>query len=575
MSFHGKYGPAGLKRAKLRVCVVALLAFLMGITAGKHAAFAYPSNNVPLDNWAYEGLDKLSGFGLIHSDVHGMRPYTRLEVARLICEALDTEKEMKIDVPSLGQYLLHKFKLEYKDELAYFGHGKAEAPGALNVKPIDQAKMDYVYSSGQPRTFLNTLGIKQYPQGLGSIVGYEGTPLLPNNQGLVYGNGSNLSFQFASSFELWDLFSGYAEPIFLVRQNSTPGTASGGVPSTVGSLDSNDVDLLTGYLKFSPFDSLEVEFGRDSMWWGQGYAGTLILTDNALPLYMLKVSNPGSIILPWYFSYLGPFKYALFCARLEDDRDFSHTFYGGERLDFKPTQNLELGMSHTFQFGGSGSGSPGTFVNYMELISLYKMGGGSDSENHEAALDFRYTMPYLWNAQLYGEWGGEDTGFKSSFRQFFLQDIGYILGMYFPCITPDGRTDLRIEYADNVNEGGAGTKINGLWYAHELYISGMTYNGLILGDPLGPDAREGFVRVSRYFCNNLKVGLDGSYIQSGANVGQSIEQEFQIGTDVTYDINAAFTAMVRYAWGDIRNFDLVKGNTQQDNLLMMQMKYNF
>ncbi|MDR3553130.1 MAG: capsule assembly Wzi family protein [Syntrophobacteraceae bacterium] len=576
MPVYSKYGSVCSKGGKLRICTVALLAIVLGIAAGNLAAFAYPSNNVPLDNWAYEGLDKLAGFGLIYSDVHGMRPYTRLEVARLVGEALDTEKEKKIDLPSLIDYFLCKFKREYKEELAYYGHGKAGTPAVMTIKPIDNAKMGYVYSDGQPKDFLNTGKIKQYPGGAGQIVGYEGTPLLPNNQGVVYGKGSNYSFQFASSFELWDMFSGYVEPIFLVRPNGTPGTVSGGVPGTVGSLDSNEVDLLTGYLKFSPFDSWEVEVGRDSMWWGQGYAGTLLLTNNAPPLDMIKVSNPASLILPGYFSYLGPFKYAFYCARLENDRDYPHTLYGGSRFDFKPTPNLELGMSHTFQFGGNGSGSPGSFLNWLELTSLYKTGGGTDAENHEASFDFRYRMPCLWNAELYGEWGGEDTGFKpDSVRTFFLQDLAYVLGLYVPRITPDGRTDLRLEYADNVNEGGPGTKINGLWYAHGQYISGMTYEGLILGDPMGPDARRAFVRATRYVRNDLKVGLDGSYTQRGANVGRCIENTYQVGTDVTYNINAAFTAMVRYAWGDIENFNLLSGNNQQDNLLMLQMKYEF
>ena len=87
---------------------------------------------------------------------------------------------------------------------------------------------------------------------------------------MVYGKGSNFSFQFASSFEFLDLFSGYVEPIFLVRENASPGMLTGGVPGTVGSLDSNEVDLLTGYVKFSPFDSWEIEVGRDSVVVGPG-----------------------------------------------------------------------------------------------------------------------------------------------------------------------------------------------------------------------------------------------------------------------------------------------------------------
>ncbi len=574
MSANGKYESDCSKRAKSQIFLIVLLVFLMGAIAGTRAAYGYPSNNVPLDNWAYDGLDKLAGFGLIHSDVKGMRPYTRLEVARLVNEALRTEKEKKLKLPSLICYFLNKFKRQYKEELAYYGYGKVESPAPLTIKPLDEAKLDYVYSSGRPQTYLNTKGIRQYPYGGGDIVGYEGTPLLPNNQGVVYGKGSNLSFEFASSFQLWGLFSGYVEPLFLVRQNGSLGTPSGGVPSVVGSYSSNDIDLLTGYLKFSPLDSLEIEVGRDSMWWGQGYAGTLLLTDNAPPLDMVKISDPVAIILPGIFSYLGPFKYSLFWARLEADRDHPHTQYGGMRIDFKPTPNLELGMARTYQFGGEGSGSPGTFLQWLKDTTFANIGGTTNNpDNFEAELDFRYRMPCLWDSEFYGEWGGEDTGFKPTIKQFLFQDIGYVLGLYLPRITPDGRTDLRLEYADNVNEPG--TKMNGLWYAHSVYISGMTYDGLILGDPMGPDARRGYIRVTRYVRNDLKVGLDGSYTQRGANVGRCVSGEFVVGADATYDLNAALTAMVRYAWGDFRNFNLVPGDNQMDNLLMMQMKYNF
>lgn len=577
MSLCGKNGSVCSKGTKLRIFVVALLGLVIGITAGRHAAFAYPSNNVPLDNWAYEGLDKLAGFGLIQSDVEGMRPYTRLEVARLVGEALDTEKEKKLELPSLIEYFLDKFKREYKEELAYYGHGKAETPAVLTVKPIDNAKAAYVYSQGQPAVFLNSPTVRQYPGSPDSLVGWQGTPLLPNNQGVVYGKGNNYSFQFASSFELWDLFSGYVEPIFIIRQNGSAGTVTGGTPATVGSYGTGDVDLLTGYVKFSPFDSWEIEIGRDSMWWGQGYTGTLVLTDNAPPLDMIKLSNPTSIILPWYFSYLGPFKYAFFCGVLEEDRDFSQPFYSGERIDFKPTPNLEIGMGQTFLFGGEGAPSPGSFVNWLELISLTKLGGTvGQEEKHVAAFDFRYRMPCLWNAQLYGEWGGNDTGFKAQLREFFWQDTAYILGLYLPKITPDGKTDLRLEYTDNVNEGGwPGALNDGIWYTGGMYTTGMTYHGFILGDPMGPDARQGFMRVTRYVRNDLKVGVDGSYTQEGANLGRCISSELTVGADVTYDINAAFTAMVRYAWGNIQNFDLVYGDTQQDNLLMLQLKYTF
>ena len=144
-------------------------------------------------------------------------------------------------------------------------------------------------------------------------------------------------------------------------------------------------------------------------------------------------------------------------------------------------------MARTFQFGGEGNPTPGTFLNWFKLVSLYTPGGTvhNDNNNSEAAFDFRYRMDWLWDAQLYGEWGGEDTGFKPRLRSF-SQDIGYILGLYLPRITPDGRTDLRLEYTDNVNEqvGRVPESTSGTPTA--LYTSGMTYKGSFWGTPWGP-----------------------------------------------------------------------------------------
>ncbi len=44
---------------------------------------------VPLDSWVYPTLDRLAALGVIHNEFLGMRPWTRLECARLVEEAED------------------------------------------------------------------------------------------------------------------------------------------------------------------------------------------------------------------------------------------------------------------------------------------------------------------------------------------------------------------------------------------------------------------------------------------------------------------------------------------------------
>ena len=583
MSIALTHEPDGLRWTRLRSCMVAVIALLLCLTAGTRDALALSSNNVPLDNWSYAALDKLAGFGLIHSDVHGMRPYTRLEVARLVSEALDSKEEKKLELPPLIEHFLERFQREFKEELTVYGRGKQQDPAALVVKPLEEVKMDYVHSDGQPRDFLQVKGgVRQFQNpGFTGIIGTEGTPLLYNNDGIVYGKGNNFSMQFSSSFQVSDWISGYIEPIFIERENAAPGRSIGLDQQTIGSLGNSDVYLLKGYAKISPLDS-EIEIGRDSMWWGQGARGTLILTNNAPPMDMLKISNPTPYMLPWIFQYLGPFKYSIFISQMNGNLvtlnsgrtvTEANPLLGGERIDFKPTPNFEIGMSRTFEFGGRGVPA-GTAYDWLKIMTFLNTGGrNTDFSDQRAALDFRYRMPWLYNIETYLEWGGEDFGrlnFGRGPNNFLFRDQAFLAGIYIPKLTQDGRTDLRIEYGDNVSDQDLS-----FWYGHSQYISGYVYNGMLLGMPMGPDARDIFARTTHYVKENIQLGLDFDFNYRGRNLGPVVEYNYQVGADVSYEYSRNLTFKVRYAYGEIQNFDLVNGDNRTADLLMLEVCRRF
>jgi hypothetical protein len=424
---------------------------------------------------------------------------------------------------------------------------------ATYIKPLNEVDMRYVYVDGEPRRFVG------FPEGTSRIRAGEGTPLVSNNEGIVYGENHNVSMQFSSSAVWANTFSAYVEPIFLARQNR----------GDLDGLDELEADVHKGYAKLSRWN-VEIEAGRDSLWWGQGRRGTLILTNNAPPLEMVKLSNPEPFLLPWYFQYLGPFKYVVFLARLEEDRDFPHAKFGGMRLNFKPHPNFEMGFSRTFLFGGRGSGND-SFGDYLKLLSFVNYGGETNEQSDQlAALDLRLRLPFLRNAEVYLEWGGEDTGLKPDIKELLLQDLGYIIGLYFPRLTEDGRTDLRIEYADNVSE-----RDNSFWYGHTRYTSGYTYKGFILGHSMGPDARDVFARMTHYLRDGLLIGLDFDYMENGRNLGPVVEKNYQLGTDVTFDFTNALSIKGRYGYEEVANFDLVNGDDRQNNLFMTEVRWRF
>jgi hypothetical protein len=57
------------------------------LAAAPLAAAPLSSTNIHLDRPIYGYLDKLAGFGLITSDIKGIKPFSKAEAARLLLEA--------------------------------------------------------------------------------------------------------------------------------------------------------------------------------------------------------------------------------------------------------------------------------------------------------------------------------------------------------------------------------------------------------------------------------------------------------------------------------------------------------
>lgn len=512
---------------------------------------AATSVNVPLDNWAYGALDKLVGFGLIKSDIQGTRPFSRQEVARLVGEALENRKARASVAMPLADHFLERFQREYAIELN-IAEGTAQQ---TYIKPLQEVQARYVYVNGEPRRFLG------FPKSNSGTDATEGTPMVYNNEGVIYTKNNNFSLQFSSTAGYGDFSAAYFEPLLLIRENK--GLSDG----------SNDVDvrILKGYAKLSQCN-VELQVGRDSMWWGQARHGDLLLTNNAEPLDMVKLSNPEPVLLPWIFYYLGPFKYTIFVARLEDDRVVPHPGLSGMKFNFKPTPWFEMGVATTFMFGGEGrpSFSLGDFIDVIGF-----QGGNSNANvNQLAALDFRFRFPsWLWNAELYGEYGGEDSGgLDNPPEEVIFDDDGYVVGLYLPRIGPDGRADFRIEYTNNAHRVDS---TPGFWYGHNIYKSGYTYERQFLGHHMGGDASDLFLRSTYYIRNDLVVGADYDWMLRGITLGDNVEKVHEFGADVTYDLNSMISVMGRIGYRTVDNFNMVAGDDQSATILMTGIKLTF
>ncbi|MCL5279176.1 MAG: capsule assembly Wzi family protein [Planctomycetes bacterium] len=434
---------------RIAVCLI-LLAFLALSSA------ASVSTNVPLDHWSYDAVEKLADYGLIDSSMLTIKPLSRLEMARHVGQALDT-LELGENVPEVLTAILDRLTREYRGELIQLGvlEGSYDKSG---LKPLEDPYAKYLYATKRPD--------------------------LENRRGDVFRRGSNYRAGFASRGTLWDTFAFYLHPEYA-------GAAEG----------DNDVHLIEGYGKvgLGPF---ELEAGRDSLWWGPGHHGAMIVSNNVRPFDLVKFSNAQPILLPWIFRVLGPVKGEWFLAQLEADRDYPHANLTGLRVNIKPHPWVELGVSRVSLFGGHGM-APLDFLDYFKpLVTPARYGEqGIAGTDQIAGFDGSLLIPLPNNGLLrtikfYADVAGEDAG------GFWPYKWGEIYGVKFNDILKTGRTDLRLEYANDVVPG-----YPYVWYTHSVYTSGYTYEGRVIGHHMGPESRDLFVQLSHYLSSDLIVDL--------------------------------------------------------------------
>lgn len=493
--------------------------------------FAFPvlsvsktSVNVDLDNWTYLALEKLASVGLIESGLMNSRPLTRMEMAGFTGEALRlvAEREPGGDIGELALYLLERLKRELRDELSILGVVDDEKVMTF-IKPMNEIEIKYHLLDGDYSFY--------------------------NNDGIRYRDDHNASLEFSGTIKLFGTISLYYQPILKYNQN-------------LDDEEKTEFELLKGYIKFN-LGNMEFEIGRDSLWWGPGHHGSLLMTNNAEPFDMVKISNPQPILLPWVFRYLGPFKFTGFVTRLEENRVVPEPYLTGLRLNFKPLPILEVGASRVVMMGGKGRPDLDA-DDILKVITGENISGvEEDTSNQIASIDFSLRFGFLRNTEIYGEWGGEDEagGFPS--RE------GYLAGIYIPRITRDATIDLRVEYANNHVD-----KSPNVWYNHSVYGTGYTYEGSIIGHHMGSDAEDVFVRATAYLTNNLMVGIDFDAEERGKS-NPSPEERYRFGMDLSYNVGDMIEIKGRCGFERVRNHNFMDGVEENYHFFCSELKIRF
>ncbi|MGD2063308.1 MAG: capsule assembly Wzi family protein [Nitrospirota bacterium] len=488
------------------------------------------SPEVPLDHWAYRTMDRLNALGVIETAFQGQRPWTRAEFARLIEEGGRSRKPLQTATEAQLLRLREEFSAELETR-----HG---AWGKSYAKPAERVAMRIFASSGEPEatlqhgdTLTDGFDVRLDWQAHGRL----GTHLIAAIRPEVrWGSGDSVP----------------------LRQH--------GLNARLPAVDDPDakIELRESYLKLVLWN-LELEAGRDHIWWGPGRRGSLLLTDNAEPLDLVKLSNPEPVLLPWFLRYLGPLQVEWFWTELEHARKVPRAQLTGLRFDFKPTPNWEVGLARVIQFGGHGR--PDLFDEgpWDILTGANAESGTADTENSIAAIDLSWRIAWPRPAQLYWEFGGEDQADLLSTIPFFSA-LGHVVGIYLPEMVPGVPVDLRVEYLTNTQD------TRPFWYRHGTYKSGYTYRGKILGHPFGGEAEAVSVRVDWFSVDGWELGFDADWVSNKVKGGGE-EKDLRVGADARLFTQGVAQYAVRYDFESRSDVDGVSGEDDTSHRVMVEM----
>ncbi len=457
----------------------------------------YPgSTYVPLDSWVYAAFDRLAALGYLSTGFQGARPWSREQCAHLLTdvnEALGSTSPNSPRIDSQVRALVVALRREFaREEETLAGVNRSAEVEAIYTRVLS--------ASG---TLLND--------------GYHFGETYAYDFGRPFRRGTNLVAGGAASATYGSLF-------FYVSGEYQHSPSAPVLSATELQLISNrdKVPLPTDAL-FSPINQFQlmdayaginlhgwqISFGNQSLSWGPGAGGSLLLSNNAASFPMLRITPDGPVEIPVLSKILGPFSWEQIYGRINGHIGASQPWIYGHKISFKPFRSLEFAYARTTLIGGTGH--PLTSSRFFSSVF-----GRVDTTENSVPGDSRTAVEWTWRVPgahdwvtFYGELEDDDDPIP---LQNLTKDV-LRPGIYLPRLPLLPKWDLHFEWTSSTTPGRATFQNHGnLNYWNLDYTGGYTNNGNLMGNAVG---REGVtLQAWTRFWISPRQNLDFSWKQS-------------------------------------------------------------
>ena len=491
------------------------------------SGIAQASSNLPLHHWGYDAIERLIDLRVIDRALIGAKPFTRMQAAQYVARAIERVRADEVELDgreAIAEPLLERLLTEFRPELIRLGIVRAR-PGDKTGTLRAGARVTSEFDAS-------------------SIGGGQTVRFRENRGGEYYVNGVQNQTDVRGWVELSDWAALMVQPKFISNRHLLG----------IGATNNADNFYLREFSLKLSYANVALEVGRGTQWWGPGYHGSLLLTDHAFPMDMIKLGTERPFQLPGFLSGLGDWKVNAFLAQLDRNRDFSRARVFGLRISYLPASWLEFGLTRLTQFGGRGRDQ--SFPETIVDTYIHPSNQSADKDvNEQAMADVRlripsvpYLVPFPAGLQLYGEIGTEDK-----WSQLPLPSRAALLGgIYIPQVFEGDTMDLRIEYADTDYGRRRHPELRQVWYNNAPYTSGMRYRGFPLGHHMGTDGIDFFVRTTRFLTD--KVQLGANFNLQERDRGQPVhEKKREAAIDLTWWYSKDIQVMGGYTYQRLTN----------------------
>lgn len=482
---------------------------------------------MPLDSWVYPALRRLAALGYAPDADTLVLPWTRQQCLTLVDEAEDiaSRRSTKLLAGAANS-----------EALGLIAALRAEFTVAEQARQM--ARIDSVY------TRLTNIS------GAPLRDSYHFGQTLIDDFGRPYGEGVN-SVSGITAGGVWNRFSGYlraeyqqspALALYSPRVQSFVAQADG-IPAETAALSASAgrLDPLEMYIG-AEVGKFDVTIGKQSFWWGPGQDSAFHFSDNAEPIYALRISQNTPILLPGPFKLLGRIRTYFVLGRLSGHDFPPGPWINAQKITLQLTENLELGFTRSAIFGGAGH--PLTTGSFLRSFFSTSSTGGTafgsrnDPGDRRSGFDFRWRLPLLRRyVTVYSDSLADDepNPLASPRRSAWGPGISVAQLPALP--------KLELQFETYSTWLYAGDKGGFFIYWNDQYHDAYTNDKLVLGSWVGRDSRAYVASAdyslsprNRITATYRQVKSGGAFLPGGGtqtNIG--VRVQWQLRPDLSMD----------------------------------------